>query len=536
MGKRMLTLVLVVMLMLCAVPLGVSAAGEDAALIEKTQKSYEFGLEASGLEKFHGFCGTMVGYQLKYFGITTYPERWDGNKQFDYFAALEQTSGGYYVDAYPAEEFTLEQALHSITEDGTKDAGPILVGFETTHTEAGSLYGHACVITGIHDGIVYFTESFDTAYGPEGTAIRLTIKNFAEFYNGWADFEGLVCFRDNVADACVMYGTDLFVRTRFSQSLRSQPRLVGKDDCVVLRTLSSGERLRVSCVMKDFSGQLYYQVEDGEQIGYIMARGATLDRVNVEELSVTEDAIPNYSDPETPVTLQGTVSARNGLVGAVELTICDLSGETIYRQRKIVDAPSWDLSGFHESLESLLLTKGSYTVSLYGETASAYVREDALSYAYGKLLLEQKTLWVGVEPRTTPAAAAGMREVDKTGWYWEDGTWYCYQNGRPRSGWTRSLGVQYYLQEDGSVATGWTQIDGQTYYFSATGALCTGWLSTPEGMHYVYSDGSFAEGWQTIGTARYYFPNGIMKTSGKAMDGDTQYTFQKDGRAIPKTK
>lgn len=534
MMKRILTLILSLVLLVGIIPLGAKAAGEEAALIEKTQKSYEFGLEASGLEKFHGYCGTMVGYQLQYFGVTTYPERWDGNKQFDNFALLEQTSGGYYIDAYPAGEFTLEQALNSITEDGTKNVGSILVGFETTHTEAGSVYGHACVITGIYDGIVYFTESFDTAYGPEGSVIRLPIKNFAEFYNGWATFEGLVHFCDNFADACVMYGTDLFVRTRFAQSLRSQPRLVGKDDCVALRTLSAGERLRVSGVMKDPTGQLYYRVQDAEQIGYIVARGATLDRVNAEELYLTQRAIPDTLEPAQTLQLQGAVCAQNGLVGAVELVVSDLSGNVLFRQRKIADAASWELSGFQESLQTLDLKKGGYMVSLYGQTASAYVREDALDYAYGTRLLEQKYIWVDMKPKAVASAAAGQRSMDKTGWYWENETWYCYENSNPCTGWTRNLGVRYYLQPDGSVTTGWAQIDGQTYCFSATGALCTGWLATPEGMRYAFSDGTFAEGWQTIGSSLYYFHEGLMQTSGRRMDGEVEYRFGADGKAIPK--
>lgn len=533
MRKRIWALVLCAVLVCSLLPMQGFALGEEAILIEKTQKSYAFGLEASQQESFHGLCGTMVGYQLQYFGVTTYPERWDGNLQFDKYAAQGRTSGGYYVEAYPATEFSLEEALLILTENGTKNVDNILVGFETTNTEAGSIYGHASVITGIYDGIVYFAESFDTAYGPEGTVIRLTIHQFAEFYNGWANYEGLVHFCDNYTDACVLYGTDLFVRTRFSQSLRSQPRLVGREDCVSLRTLSPGERLWVDGVVKDPDGKLYYRVLDGEQVGYILAKATVLERVNAEELSVTEDFLPDTLEPNTAVQISGTVSAKHGLIGAVELVVTDSKNQTLLQQKVIVDNKTWELEGFAEELQKLKWEKGSYRIALYGQTASAYVKEGALDYTHSTILLEEKTLFVGMKPRVMPGAP-GQRDLDKNGWFWENGTWYYYENGRPGKGWVRNLGVRYYLQEDGSVTTGWVEVDGTLYCFSATGALCTGWLTTDEGTRYAFSDGTFAEGWQSIGSARYYFDQGIMQTSGRRTDGEVEYTFQRDGKAIPR--
>jgi len=194
MVKRIWALVLCAVLLLSILPVCALAANENEMLIEKTRKSYESGLEATGQESFHGLCGTMVAYQLKYFGVSIYPEAWDGNKQYDNYAGKNITSGGYYVDAYPATEYSLEQALDVLTANGTRDVYNILVGFETTNTEAGALFGHACVITAIVDGTVYFAESFDTSFGVEGTVICCTIKEFAAFYSDWAVFEGLVCF------------------------------------------------------------------------------------------------------------------------------------------------------------------------------------------------------------------------------------------------------------------------------------------------------------------------------------------------------
>jgi len=297
--------------------------------------------------------------------------------------------------------------------------------------------------------------------------------------------------------------------------------------------LAAGERLRVTAVLKDLYGTLYYQVQDGDRTGYIVGQTASLDRVNVEELSLTEDNIPVMLPPNRGMQLSGTIQAANGLVGAVELVLSDEAGEVICRERKILDRAACQLSSFNDKLQALRLKKGRYTLSVYADTASAYVLEDALDYTYGTLLLTQKTLWVGMEPQAESAAAkARQEEPEKSGWYWENGTWFYYDGGKPRTGWFRSLGVEYYLQEDGSVTTGWTEIDGQLRCFSATGALCTGWLETEEGMRYAFSDGGFADGWQTIGVARYYFDEGLMQTKGSRMDGEQKYQFRNDGRAI----
>lgn len=535
MVRRVWALVLAAALMLGATPLAAYAVTEEEeALIQATKKSYRSGLAATGKSSFRGLCGAMVSYQLRYFGITRYAELWNGNKQFDNHAASPITSGGYYTDAYPAGEFTLEEALNAVTAGGTRDTGCILVGFERTDTEAGARFGHACVISGIIDGKVYFTESFNTSIGgPEGSVICCTIEEFAEFYRDWTEFEGLVHFCESYAQTCVQYGTDIFVRTRFSMSLRSQPRLVGQGGCTVLRTLSAGERLRVNAVVKNDAGELFYQVLDGGRMGYIVAQTATLDRVNGEDLLLEDAVLPESFDVGQAPALKGVIRAKYGLVGAVELVISDEKGEVIDRQQKIVDGSICDLETVGQLLQLEQLQKGRYTLSVYADTASAHVFEDALTYSYATMLLAQQTLWVGMEPQQLTAVAARSQRELKDGWLWEGDSWYYYDHGKTRSGWVRYLGVEYYLQADGAVTVGWSEVDGVMRCFSDTGALCVGWLTTEKGTHYAFSDGRLAEGWQTIGTARYYFDGTVLQTEGERADGDRIYRLQPDGKAVP---
>jgi hypothetical protein len=57
------------------------------------------------------------------------------------------------VKAYPASQYTLLDALNTITRNGTLDVYNILVGFQRTNTQLGSIYGHALLIHGIIDGM-----------------------------------------------------------------------------------------------------------------------------------------------------------------------------------------------------------------------------------------------------------------------------------------------------------------------------------------------------------------------------------------------
>lgn len=534
--KRILAFALAALLLLGLVAMAVQAAEEESpVLAEKTLAVYQQCLETAATEDFQGYCGRLAGYQLYHLGVTRSAEIRNGKDLYDYHAAHSVSSGGSYISTYSAQEYTLEEALNALTENGTRDVYNILLGFEWTNTEAGGTYGHAAVITGIENGIVYMVEGYRTPLGGEGgSLIRCTIAQLAKFFDEWTIFEGLVHFSRGFIDSCRRYSTDIFVRPRFDITLRSLPCLVGQNECRELRSISAGERLWVTAVLEDSQGDLFYEVRDGEQVGYIVAQTAALIRTNAEVLSLDDFAAPRFLKSQEQGRLQGIIRAANGLVGEVEIVITDAEGKQVVRQRRIADSVSFDLSEFNEALPLDTLEDGGYTLSLYGSTASAYVREDSLDYSYATRLLRTHSLWVGTgfQGNLRLTDEQPQEEILRDGWVWENNTWYYYENGTPRTGWFRSYGVEYYLKEDGSVTTGWAEIEGEERYFTSTGAMSVGWLVTEKGMRYGLSDGRFADGWQLIGVSRYYFDNGIMQTKGTRVLEDIKYKFREDGRAL----
>jgi len=525
-------------LLLCALPQFAYAATEEEEeeLLESTSQSYHKSLGSTGKESLQGFCGMMTSHQLYHMGINKYLLTYDGNQQYDAYKDLFKTTGGYYIRAYDAKDYTLEQALNEISRFGTRDVYNIVVGFQWTNTEAGGTFGHSCVINGILNGKVYFMEGFYMPFGgPEGNVSVCTIAEFAEYFGDWTVFEGVIYFGSGeYADACEVFGTDLMVRPRFNTTLRSQPCVVGKHGSRLLRSVSAGEQLRVTAVVKNTENELFYQVQDGQWTGYIVANTAVVTRVNAEELSLTGYQFPQTMSPGTDPVFSGTITAKYGLVGAVELTVQDATGKEVLSQRHIADSVTFDLQNISQTADFSGLEKGLYTVTLRAETTSACVSADTLDYRYEGVCLDETVLTVGDIPpaeRIAPLHTGSAKLTD--GWFWQNDTWYCYENGAPVTGWVRNMGVRYYLREDGSVTTGWAEIDGKAYYFNANGAVNTGWLDTPAGMRYSLPDGTFVTGWYTIDASRYYFgTNGILQTEGVVNDGGNQYTLLSDGRAV----
>lgn len=533
MGKRLMALLLSVVLLCTVLPLtGIAATEEEKnALFAAAQESYTQSLESAEQESFNGYCGRMTSYQLFHMGINPGVLFADGNKQYETYSTMKKTNNGYYICTYSAQEYTLEDALNTICQNGTKDVYNILVGFEWTSTEAGQQYGHAVVINGILNGQVYFVESYyNQEENEESPVIVCSIPEFAAMYESWTLFEGVIHFAGKTyADACKVYPTDLFVRARFAMDLRSQPCVVGQERCTTIRSVAAGERLQVTALLKNTYGEWYYRVQDGNQIGYLMAEGAVLARTNTENMSVK-----NFSATlsQEGLSLTGKVRTTQGLIGAVSLTITDQEGNLVRRGRQITDDYRVDLDSVNLGMENLTLTEGIYTLSLYGETAAAYINRGQLQYSHQSALLEQQILVIGNVELPTEARTP-EEPAPKNGWVWEEGTWYRYAEGQPVRGWIREQGIWYYLQEDGAVTTGRATIEEKTYYFTATGAMCTGWVTTEKGVRYLLSDGMAATGWMTIGGSRYYFEEtGRMKKSGTMEDGDVRYRFQADGKAV----
>lgn len=535
---RKMTLWFVVLVLLFSV-MSVSVSAASAAQIEDAKKSaeeiYKKTLESTEMESLNGFCGKMVSHQLMHMGINTEPLTNDGNKQYDMYSRMRMTSGGYYINDYPADDYSLLEALNNISQNGTKDVYNILVGFEWTTTDSGKEFGHACVINAILNGKVYFVESFYTQLGgEEGNVIVCSIDEFVELFADWTVYDGTIHFVQGTYDkACKLYPTDIFVRPRFATELRSQPCLIGTNGSQMLRSVSAGERLRVTGLMKNTKNEWYYRVQDGDSVGYIVAQAAVLDRTNVEDIVLKDLTITKTE--EDILQLGGVVRGENGMVGAVEVVLTDAKKNTVLRKRIIVDDYKQDMEDFNSEMDFAALEEGAYTLTICAETASPFIQQDQLAYSHITTQLAETTVLIGNAKMPAKLRTASHKEI-LDGWYWQDGTWYCYSNNTPICGWYRDLGVQYYLKENGSVTTGWAEIEGKQYLFSETGALELGWIRTDAGLRYALKDGTVATGWQIIGGSRYYFnENGKMTTSGTMEYEGVTYKFQKDGKAIAQT-
>lgn len=203
--KRVLSFLLVMVMtatvmLLVVPPIEVSAASMTVTeLKEQVTYSYTQAKKLSGKSNFSGLCGTMVGYQLKALGIN--PSLWavDGKDHYDHYITMKKTSSGYKIALYPASSGSIEQILNTITQNGTKDAYNLLLGFQKGYGEAGEKHGHVMFVNGIINGTVYFCESGGVTIGgkrySEGSVISCSISTFANYYkNACIQFEGIVHF------------------------------------------------------------------------------------------------------------------------------------------------------------------------------------------------------------------------------------------------------------------------------------------------------------------------------------------------------
>ena len=181
--------------------------GEE--LVERIEQTYDDALRLAGRRSFNGKCSTMVNCSAQVLGIVDSRPRLDGHGRdaYDRYGAMGRTEGGYDTVRYSGDDYDLEGALNAVCEEGTRDVYNLIVGFHGGSTANSSGYGHALFIHGIVDGVVYFSESYGLYLGgeyySEGEPIVCTVAEFAEYYNKWAYFEGVVHldFPDETAPA-----------------------------------------------------------------------------------------------------------------------------------------------------------------------------------------------------------------------------------------------------------------------------------------------------------------------------------------------
>lgn len=503
--KRIVALLLAALLLLPALPQNAHGADRKALMTLAQQvskeavESFEDSCISADRLSFHGFCGLMVSHQMYNLGINKYLTVNDGNKQFDYYCQRKKTTGGYSITPYYGELFTLREALDAVSDNGKRSVRNVLVGFEWTSTSAGAEYGHTVFINGIVDGMVYFVESFDCAIGGklhlEGQLICVSIETFANYFDNWTQFDGLIHFGNGTfEEVCPRKDTAVYVQARFDSVLRSQPCVVGDWKCKEIRTVDAGERLFATAVYEGDRG-LYYRVQTDEGSGFISASAVSLLQTDEEDLRLEGLQISSQLVQGSDVTLSGTVISRTENLSAVEVSVTNRVGIRAAYAVVPCDGDETQLEVLKPSLQLEKLPAGWYTVEIYGEGNYAAAQgEDAVD-RFEKVLLSRQLLQIksassGRQSRFMPelmqealAPVGWIRQEGKwvfqeevqprDGWFRQEGKWYFYENGQPKTGWVLDMGARYYLDENGAAVTGWQMVGTDLRYFTREGAMVT---------------------------------------------------------------
>ena len=516
--KKLISILLCIAALLAVLPLPARAEKTDEAkrIEQEAAQCYQQCLETAGVESFAGTCGFMVSHQLRNLGINSWFISDDGNKQFDYYSQMEQTSGGYYIDAYSAEDYSLIGILQELTRGGTRDVYNLLVGFEWTNTEAGAMYGHVVFVNAILDGTVYFVESFPTSIGgAEGNVIKCSMMEFANFFADWTIFDGVIHFgTGQYADSCEIYGTDLFLQADSRTMLRSQPCALEQHKCRRVRSVTKGELLRATALVENELGEYYYRIEDSQGQAYVAADCCKAVRCNPEGIYTMDLTAPERLNHNRKLTMTGEIWSKYCDLKKVEMRVTDSEGNLILRQWELVDDVSCGVNYISEKLQFDLLVDGFYQVNLYATADCAVVEDGEFKTKQADILLWGQVIQAGGRlhiGKLHPTASKAVEQAQE-GWFWENENWYCYEDGKPLTGWVERDGIRYYLDETGMAITGQQEVDGMVRYFSATGGLLHGWFESDKGMMYLSEEGAPITGALTVFGRQYVFDNkGILK-------------------------
>lgn len=525
MRKRILTAVLAFVLTMSvfAFPANAATNSKDAALRQKITQTYKRLRASNGYNSYNGYCGRMAAYTLYYLGVDKKVYVHNGKDEYDAYKNMEVTTGGHKVETYPASQYSLEEALNAISEGGTRDVYNILVGFQRTNTTAGRKYGHAVVLYGILDGKVYFTESFATSFGgKEGSPVVCTIKEFADSYNKWTTFEGVVYFGSkSYADFCAYYPADLFVQTLDSVPVYNIPSDANVEGYKVqqIATILPNERVEVSGLYENGQCQRFYEITYNGITGYIEANKTRLIRVNTYKVNASGFNAPERLQEGKSFAVSGAVALKQDGLTNLKLAILDQNGNELYGYRIKKDGTMAAIT--KAASNAMLFSKlpvGVYTYKVTCDMENYYVVGEDLLPEITSVVLVEKTFAVG-DVQLPSAEEKLPTETLTSGWRFDEisGLWKYYVDGALASGWVFDNEADYYILADGTAATGCVEINGENRYFTSTGIMLTGWYEAAAGRMYLLSNGAQAKGWHKIdGTACYFDENGIL-------DPDAEY-------------
>ncbi len=539
----------------------VAVNAREQEVIQIAQETYRASQVGSGYYSFYGYCGTMVSWQLYVLGITADRVKLNGRDVYDYFRYQTYTSGGFPVTPYCGSYWNLYTALNDITENGTKDAYNIVVGFEYTPSEAGSMYGHGLVIFGIIDGIVYYNESGPTypngVYYPEGSVISATIESFSNFYS-YASLDGLIHFgRKTYSETCTQYPANLYAAVTEDTALYTEPCLPQTDErSQVVRSVQAGEYVSVIGLYVNPQGEYWYQVEEQARIAYIPAPMTRVAQMRYDDVVIHNADMPWELRQGRNYRIAGDIYAAHNRITTVRAQLFAMDGTQATHVRSAtesVDARRYGLyrSDLADQLALSALGTGTYRLELAAVVGNNY-------YADGQLQTQWKTVkiwhsdfivvsqsystyYVGFD------AAGGTVDLQETNVYIGDRIPQMPVAVRPGfvfEGWYTEDGVpvteRTVIAEDMTLyahwspdaeATGWYPVDGSWTYLEG-GKQVTGWVSTENASYYITDEGVIAKGWMRIRDRIFYFqPSGAMYLGWMDSEDGRRY-FTANGAAV----
>lgn len=557
-----------------------AASSEAQRISALAESTYRQALKRTNRKSFHGWCGAAVDWQMRLLGITTKVVGSNGNDKFDQYKNKEYTSGGYKITAYAKKQYKLEAALNAITENGTKNAYNIMVGFQRTNTSAGRKYGHATFIYGIIDGIVYFTESYTMYINgkryAEGTCITATIAEFAKSYNSWCTYEGLIHFGlKTYAEGCERLNSYLYAGVTTDTLLYSSPCTPETDErSAPVRQLQVGERLNVTGLYVNTVGEYWYEVADTE-IGYVRAEDTQVLSMRYDDVSISSVKAPSVLTEGSSFSIKGSVTGQYVSIVSIRAQVY-LAGENgmthVMTTNANVNDNDYTLykSTVAKRLKFKLLDLGNYHYEVAAVVSNHY-------YADGELQTQWQTvkLWTSdfqvVEQKGETAgvtfdACGGTAELNAAeltlgqplsslpeaqregyvfdGWYTQaeggelvdeeyvlEGKMTLYAHWTEASdvtGWYSENGRVYYV-EDGVRPQGFFQVDGVTYHQGVDGFLSTGWVEVEGERYFFNANGTVATGWVIMPEGNYYIGVDGTMVIGWMLIDEHSYYFGEDG-------
>lgn len=303
-------------------------------LVERIEETYDDALRLAGRWSFSGKCSTMVNCSALALGIVTERPALDGHGRdaYDRYGAMGRTDGGYDAVSYSGSEYSLEDALNAVCEDGTRDVYNLIVGFHGGRTASSSGYGHALFIHGIVDGVVYFSESYGLylggAFYSEGEPIVCTVAEFAEYYNKWAYFEGVIHldFPDETAPAMSRLAVVESSEEGFTLRCRAADNMGIVEMYAAVWPYGSSEEEAVTVPVANTNGAVVVRINtelfDGFNGRYYVNLYAVDRKGNVSVVTPDEQGISLYQVQE----LQGTYRMKGRSVGVYNAPYVRVNG------------------------------------------------------------------------------------------------------------------------------------------------------------------------------------------------------------------